>query len=206
MEIKMNQAINQQEILREYELIESMLALPFKPAWITPEVEGSVRNRQLEVIHILNALTKPKMSLREILKMRLKRQSSSITMIQSTKIETGFIYQGKFYACSYFSQIFQQLLKKLFEDKPEKRETIAWALNRAGRNRTYISDDQSNLFRSKTTHWIKGHSKKLIDGWYIDKNVNIERIQKLLPKAILAAGLKLEVDVKIIWPQTYGNY
>jgi hypothetical protein len=39
----------------------------------------------------------------------------------------------------------------------------------------------------------------LVPGWYADTNLNRERMRRILPAAVSAAGLKWGEDVKTYW-------
>ena len=51
----------------------------------------------------------------------------------------------------------------------------------------------------KDDRWIRGHSRELVDGWYMDINVTPERIHKILPAVASSADLKWGEDIVVIW-------
>ena len=46
------------------------------------------------------------------------------------------------------------------------------------------------------------YSRRLVDGWYVDTNLNGERMRRILPAAVRAAGLTWGEDVKAYWHAT----
>ena len=71
-----------------------------------------------------------------------------------------------------------------------------------GYNRTYVAKNPHDLFAYKPEEFSKKYSDEFCDGWYIDTNINLERMKKILPIAVHAAGLKWGSDVKVYWNRT----
>lgn len=111
----------------------------------------------------------------------------------------GYVYKGQYYSHWYYTDLYHSLLGKLLTEFPEKAAGIAEELSRCGTNRTYLATSPELLFSGKAPNWVAKHSKKICDGWYVDTNLNLERMQTLLPVAIKAAGLHLGKHVRVFW-------
>ena len=109
------------------------------------------------------------------------------------------MYKGVWFSNKKFIDIHKDLLRKLWTDFPERRCAMAQAMGRFGTSRTYVAASITDLFPFATVRWARKFSCRLVDEWYLDTNLNPERIQRILPAAIAAAGLKLGQDVKIKW-------
>jgi hypothetical protein len=51
---------------------------------------------------------------------------------------------------------------------------------------------RSELFPNKSPARTQQYSRTMIDGWYVDTNLNRERMPRILQAAVKAAGLKWE--------------
>ncbi|WP_029050342.1 hypothetical protein [Cupriavidus sp. amp6] len=91
------------------------------------------------------------------------------------------------------------LLRRLWNEFPDRRDAMAEAMSCHGTTRTYVARTPSELFRGKTMGWTQRYSRKLMDGWYVDTNLNRERMRSILPAAVRAAGLKWDEDVRVYW-------
>ena len=117
----------------------------------------------------------------------------------SVETRKGFIYRGKFTACHTWVGLHRKVLRTLWQDFPAKQEAMADAVRNAGYNRRYIAKDRDSLFDFKSRRWTMRYSEELHSGWYMDTNVTPERIKRILPLAIRAAGLSASIDIQINW-------
>ena len=117
-------------------------------------------------------------------------------------IGPGFEYRGALFGHFSYIDIYTGLLRRLWTDFPEKREAMAKAMGNCGTTRTYVATSIAELFAAHPTEWAQRHSRTLVVGWYVDVNLNLERMRRLLPAAVRAAGFKLGHDVKIYWRAT----
>lgn len=122
---------------------------------------------------------------------------------QRTRIMSrGYVYHGHFTYTGYLNQLYCWLLNQLLTDYPEKAEAVADAMARYGTNRTYLAKQPEQLFTGKPIEWVSKYSKKLRCGWYVDTNLNLERMRRLIPVAMKAAGLEWGKDVRVFWSRT----
>ena len=113
----------------------------------------------------------------------------------------GFEYAGTFHFHWNAIDIYRAVLRKLWEDHPDRRQAMAAALSARGSMRCYVARDRVRLFPlGYSNGWINKFSESLVDGWYLDTNLNNERKQLLCRVAITAAGLNVGTDVRIVWP------
>ena len=111
----------------------------------------------------------------------------------------GVMYRGEWIAHTKFIDIHKCLLRKLWIDFPDRRYAMALAMGRLGTSRVYVVPSIGELFPSRQARWGRKFSCRLVDEWYVDTNVNPERIKKLLAEAVNTAGLMLGKDVIINW-------
>lgn len=191
----MNCTIIHNELLEDIDLYEQLITKKDKLPWLKPDQLLDIAEIFNAKIRRLEELTCPrKMSLKEII-------ASRIGQLQGVPTKTrkiGYEYKNEFIPCASYLDVYRNFLFQLWEDFPEKRESMAAAAKRLGNNRKYIACDRAGLFKGKDNCWVKKYSKKLTDGWYIDTNVVPERIQKILPAVIGAAGMKWGLDARII--------
>ncbi|MES2299386.1 MAG: hypothetical protein V4582_20275 [Pseudomonadota bacterium] len=114
----------------------------------------------------------------------------------------GFEFQMMMVTHWNYIDIFAGLLRTLWMKFPERRDSMAGAMGRYGTKRAYVARSPGDLFPGKSEAWALGHSKELIDGWFVDANLNLERMRRILPAAVAAAGLKWNDDVKVYWRRT----
>jgi hypothetical protein len=119
-------------------------------------------------------------------------------------IGPGLEYMGVMTLHWYYIDIYIDLLQRLWASFPEKRDQMAAAIAYCGRTRPYVARSQIELFPGQSLRWIEKHSRLLMPGWYIDTNLSRERMCRILPVAVEAAGLKWRVDVKVYWYPTKG--
>lgn len=111
----------------------------------------------------------------------------------------GFEYRGEWFRHWAYIDIHVGLLRKLWNDFPERQEAMASAMGRYGYSRNYVATSVEHLFTGMPEHKAKKFSRRLIDGWYVDSNINLERMRRILPAAVTSAGLKIGEDVQIYW-------
>lgn len=114
-------------------------------------------------------------------------------------IGPGLEYRGAFVVHWSYIDIHVDLLSRLWTDFPERRELMANAMASRGTTRQYVAKSSVELFPGRTMAWAERHSRALMDGWYIDTNLNRERMRRILPAAVAAAGLRWGDDVKAYW-------
>ena len=118
-------------------------------------------------------------------------------------IGPGLEYLGAMSVHGNHIDIYLDLLCRLWTDFPERREAMAQAVGCYGRTRAYVAKTPGELFPdwwpvSKAYQF----SRPLVNGWYVDKSLNRERMRRILPAAVASAGLKWCQDVKIYWRPT----
>lgn len=142
---------------------------------------------------------------REVLMLRLDAETRPVPVVQLVPqrvIARGFDYRGAHVACWSYIDIHTSLLERLWLDHPERREAMASAVARCGTSRNYVSTSPQSLFPGRSLPWAQRFSRRLVDGWYVDTNLNPERMRRILPVAVGAAGLAWGEDVKVYWRAT----
>jgi hypothetical protein len=114
-------------------------------------------------------------------------------------IGPGLEYLGKMSHHWNYIDIHIDLLRRLWTEYPERREAMAQAMGYHGNTRAYVARTLQELFPGQPLPWAQRYSRQLVDGWYIDTNLNRERMHRILPAAVQAAGLKWGQDVKAYW-------
>lgn len=189
-------AIDSNDLLEQFDLYDQLVEKAYRLPWLTPTLIQTIARLRDEIEAELDELTRqPRKSLKEILAAKLAQPRTIPTNV--TKV--GFEYKNEFIPCTFCLDIWRKLLRKLWNDYPEKREILAASAKRFGYNRKYVSNEQQSLFKGKDDRWTRKHSKKLVDGWYMDINVTPERIQKILPAMASSVGLKWGADVVVTW-------
>lgn len=143
-----------------------------------------LKAREASIANILETLTKP---------------ISIPTVPPSPETRRAFSYRGGFFECPTYVGLWRRVLRILWTDFPERRETMAAAVASAGYNRSYIAKDRDSLFEFKPRRWTMKFSEEFSPGWFMDTNVTPERIKRILPLAVGAAGLDLNNDFAIFW-------
>ena len=114
-------------------------------------------------------------------------------------IGPGFEYQGTMFRHWSFIDIHIGLLRRLWIDFPDHREAMAKAMSHYGTTRSYVAKTPAELFPGQSTNWAQKYSRQLVEGWYVDTNLNRERMRRILPAAARVAGLKWGEDIKAYW-------
>lgn len=111
----------------------------------------------------------------------------------------SFLYKGKLTSCISFINAYRAALTTLFVDFPEKRLEMARAAQALGLTRRYISQKKNNLFQGKSQEFVDKYSRSIVDGWFFDTNLNVERMRRILPRLAEVAELKWGQDIKVYW-------
>lgn len=117
-------------------------------------------------------------------------------------IGPGLDYLGKMTHHWNYIDIHIDLLRRLWTNYPERRDAMAHAMGLCGNKRAYVARTVEKLFPGQPLPWAQRYSRRLVDGWYADTNLNRERMRRILPAAVRAAGLKWGEDVKAYWRVT----
>ena len=117
----------------------------------------------------------------------------------------GYVNRGTFTRAWDLKDLYCRLIDLILTEHPDKVEVVATAMSRYGTKRNYLAREPEQLFSGKSWDWVKKYSKKLPSGWYVDTNINRERMQTLLPVAARAAGLTWGEDVRAFWSRTTIN-
>jgi hypothetical protein len=167
------------------------------PIWDYDELEAelnavrqklsTLQPRHLEMTAELDRITRP------------KRQAGAQVL---RTIQRGLEYRGVFAGHGSCIAIHLDVLRHLWTEFPERQEEMVRALRFNGRSRTYVARTREELFRGQTAAWVLRHSRVLVDGWYVDTNMNPQQMQKILREVVAVAGLKWGEDVKVFWRPT----
>lgn len=114
----------------------------------------------------------------------------------------GFTYRGEMVRAYSAIDIYAQLLRRLWIDFPERRESMARAMRARGYTRGYVARTGAELFPGKPPAWATKFCRPLVDDWLIDTNLNRPRIAMLLRVAVGEAGLKWMEAVQVYWRAT----
>ena len=117
-------------------------------------------------------------------------------------IGPGLEYFGKVFHHWNYIDIHIDLLRRLWTEYPDRRDAMAQAMGTCGNTRAYVARTLEELFPGQPRPWAQRYSRPLVDGWYVDTNLNRERMRRILPAAVRAAGLKWGQDVQAYWRAT----
>lgn len=78
---------------------------------------------------------------------------------------------------------------------------MAHAVGLYGNTRAYVARTVEELFPGQPLPWAQRYSRRLLVEWYVDTNLNRERMRRILPAAV-RAGLKWGEDVTAYWRAT----
>jgi hypothetical protein len=118
-------------------------------------------------------------------------------------IGPGVDYLGKLTRHWSYIDIHLDLLRRLWIEYPERRDAMALAMGAYGDTRAYVARTVAELFPGQSLTSAQRYSRQLVDGWYADTNLNRERMRRILPAAVRAAGLKWGQDVRVYWRATH---
>lgn len=111
----------------------------------------------------------------------------------------GFWYRGTFRQCNAYIDIYTGLLRAIALADPDSLPRTAAALRRFGRTRTYLAKDRTQLFQDQTPEWARSHSISIADGWFVDTNLGLVTMKKLMRRILQANGLREGTDIVILW-------
>lgn len=130
---------------------------------------------------------------------RLTCPVPTVTAKIAQRVGPGFAYRGEIYRHWTYIDIYVGALRKLWTDFPERRDAMARAMGRYGWSRCYVSTSVGKLFPGMPESNARRFSRTLIDGWFVDTNINLERMCRILPAAVAAAELTWGQDVRVFW-------
>ena len=163
--------------IQELDQIESVIQA-------TLNLIATLENRRETLTAELESITRPEIA---IAKTNMKQTGP------------GLEYRGKMYTHWNYIDIHIDLLRRLWTDFPERREEMAKAMGYYGTTRAYVAKTVADLFPGQPIIWAKRFSRPLVDDWYVDTNLNRERMKRVLPAAVRTVGLKWGEDVKTYW-------
>ena len=167
--------------IQELEQIES--AILASQRWI-----ATLQVRRALLTAELDRLTRP--------------QPAPTSAPQKTMIGPGLEYRGVMTRHWNYIDIHIDLLRRLWVEFPDRRDAMAQAMGCYGTTRAYVAKSHAELFPGQSIAWAQRYSRLLVPGWYADTNLNRERMRRILPAAVSAAGLKWGEDVKTYWRAT----
>jgi hypothetical protein len=133
---------------------------------------------------------------------QLDRITSPANRVQSEPLKIkrrGFEFRGQFFPKWSCIGIHVALMRRLWTEFPEQRDAMAEAAARNARSRSYVARTPEELFRGHPADWSRRHSRLLVEGWFVDTNMNPGKMQAILKSAVTAAGLVWGQDVKVVW-------
>jgi len=111
----------------------------------------------------------------------------------------GYLFTGAHEPCRFDIDIYTGILRELWTAYPERREAMAAAAGRCGNYRSYVARTRTALFPNYIAHRAFRFSRGLVEGWFVDTNMNSTRMERILPVVVRAAGLVWGQDVKAFW-------
>jgi hypothetical protein len=133
---------------------------------------------------------------------RIMRPQAVVARVARKTIGPGLEYRGVMTVHWSYIDIHTDLLRRLWTEFPERREAMAAAMGAHGATRAYVAKTREELFPGQTPAWALRYSRMLVEGWYVDTNLNRERMRRILPAAVRAARLAWSQDVKWYWKAT----
>jgi len=130
---------------------------------------------------------------------RVTRPPSKVEPAKSQARRRGFGYRGQFFTGWSCIGIYLDLMHRLWTDFPDGRERMGAAANSNSRSRAYVARDRGDLFPGKSAEWTRRHSRRLVDDWFVDTNMNPGQMQAILKSMVAAAGLEWSTDVNVNW-------
>ena len=161
------------------------------------QVEAAIEISQ----HWLNTLQGRREALMSELEMLTRPTVAPVKPTMKT-IGPGLEYSGEMTHRWYYIDIHVELLRRLWTEYPERRDAMAKAVGLHGTTRAYVARSLDELFPGQALHWAQRYSRQLVEGWYVDTNLNRERMRRILPAAVRAAGLRWGEEVKVYWRAT----
>ena len=142
---------------------------------------------------------------RDILRTELDRITEprpSCANLSRTTVGPGFECCGELVKRWTYLDIYLGVLLRLWTRVPHRREEMALAMGLRGSVRSYVARSKEDLFPGRPSSWTDRFSRPLVEGWYVDTNLSLERMRRLLPVAVKAGGLTWSSDVKVFWRRT----
>ena len=133
---------------------------------------------------------------------QLDRITSTVSRVQPEPLNIrprGFEFRGQFVAQWSCIGIHRALMRRLWREFPAHQDAMAKAAGRNGRSRSYVARSPEDLFRDRSAEWSRQHSCLLVDGWFIDTNMNPKQMRTILRSVVAVTGLEWGKDVKVVW-------
>lgn len=175
MQIQLIQNIQPQFLIRELEQIKSAIQTSCQYLAILEE-------RHETLISELKRITRPQPVIAEV-----SRRTTG----------PGFEYRGEMLRRWNYIDIHIDLFSRLWIEFPDRRETMALRRLVILEGRAHM--DAGQTVSGKSLTWVQQHSRRLVDDWYMDTNLNPERMRRILQAPVKAAGLKWGEEVRVYW-------
>jgi len=85
---------------------------------------------------------------------------------QQRTIGPGLEFRGVVTKHWNYIDIHIDLLRRLWTEFPDKRETMAQAMGRYGATRAYVAKSHAELFPGQSATWAQPYSRPLVHSWY----------------------------------------
>lgn len=165
------------------ELTQIENAIPASLQWL-----ATLKGRREALTEELDRITRP--------------QPTAVATPPMKTIGPGLAYRGAMTRHWNYIDIHIDLLRKLWAEFPDRRDEMAKTMGSRELTRRYVAKTRADLFPGQPEAWAQRYSRMLVDGWYVDTNLNRERMRRILPPAVAAAGLRWGQDVKTYWRPT----
>jgi len=130
---------------------------------------------------------------------RITMPSTVPAKLNSQIFAPALEYRGTVTTHWNYIDVYLDLLRRLWIEFPDRREQMARRVGMYGTMRAYIAKSQAELFPGQPIAFAYRHSRMLVEGWYADTNINVERMRRILPAAVAVVDLKWGEDVKAWW-------
>jgi hypothetical protein len=114
-------------------------------------------------------------------------------------------FKGQTWLGWNFIDLYASALEFLWQEFPHLRHEMATAMAACGHTRKYVSTAREDLFSGQSATWTVRHSRVLVEGWYLDTNISLERMRRVLHAAVRASGLQWGQDIKVQWKSTRSS-
>jgi hypothetical protein len=98
-----------------------------------------------------------------------------------------------------FIDLYACALEFLWNECPERRLDMASAMASCGNTRIYIATTREALFSGQSATPTMNHSLMLVEGWYLNTDINLARMRRVLCAAVHASGLRWGQDIRVQW-------
>lgn len=150
----------------------------------TRRLLATLEHRRDQLLSELDHLTKP-----------IQVQPPATTKWLSPRVE----FKGETRLKWSFIDLYACALEFLWSECPDRRHEMASAMASCGTTRRYVATRREDLFSGQSSTWTMKHSRLLVEGWYLDTNINLERMRRVLQAAVRASGLRWGQDIKVQW-------